>query len=253
MLLAFLDIPAEYTQEYNRWYDLDHLPEHVAKADVVAGRRYVAPWSLRDAPGAVTPEWGHPPYVTTYLFGGPLPFTSEEAASGWQEKDRTIVRAGRYWREGRGVCTGRWHLEAARPRPGCLVSEEAVPHLAHRGIIVALGRAPAPDRRPDAVAWWERTHLVDLFSVPGMLAALRFRSDDQAQADLVLHLLLCQDHPGDVMVRMDDAMRYHRAQGRFPAHGGVYEHTALLPYDRIVPLEYGFDVGPGPVEPGPHR
>jgi hypothetical protein len=30
MMLALLDIPAEYTEEYNRWYDLDHMPEHVA-------------------------------------------------------------------------------------------------------------------------------------------------------------------------------------------------------------------------------
>ena len=243
MLLAFLDIPAEYTQEYNRWYDLDHLPEHVAKADVVAGRRYVATVALRDAPGVVAPEWGHPPYATTYLFGGSLPFTSAEAAAGWREKDRTIIKAGRFWREGRGVFTGRWHLEHARARSGCLVSEEAVPHLAHRGMVVALGRAPSPERRDEAVSWWDGTHLVDLLAVPGVLGALRFRSEDPAQANLVLHLLLCDDVTADVMVRIDDALRYHRAQGRFPAHGGVYEPMAFLPYDRIVPLDYDFEVG----------
>src|SRR5688572_5739996 len=27
--VALLDIPGDFTQEYNRWYDLDHLPEHI--------------------------------------------------------------------------------------------------------------------------------------------------------------------------------------------------------------------------------
>jgi hypothetical protein len=37
-------------------------------------------------------------------------------------------------------------------------------------------------------------------------------------------------------------MRYQRAIGRFPAHGGVYDRMAFLPFDRIVPLEYDFDI-----------
>ena len=46
IMLALLDIPPELTEEYNRWYDLDHLPEHVSKADVAMARRYVAPRDL---------------------------------------------------------------------------------------------------------------------------------------------------------------------------------------------------------------
>ncbi len=40
--LSFLDVPAEYTAEFNRWYDLDHMPSHVARPDIVSGHRYVA-------------------------------------------------------------------------------------------------------------------------------------------------------------------------------------------------------------------
>ena len=47
IMLAMLDIPPELTEEYNRWYDLDHLPEHVSKADVAMARRYVAPRDLQ--------------------------------------------------------------------------------------------------------------------------------------------------------------------------------------------------------------
>ena len=74
MMLALLEMPASYTKDYNRWYDLDHLPEHVSKGDVLMGRRYVAPRDLRALPGVLPSEWvgGYPPYLTTYWFGGPL-------------------------------------------------------------------------------------------------------------------------------------------------------------------------------------
>jgi len=244
ILLAFLDIPAELTVEYNRWYDLDHMPEHVAKGDVLAGRRYVATRELRTSPGIEPAAWagGHPPYLTLYYFGGPLDFAGQEALDGWRTVDRGIVRAGRYWQEGRGTYSGRWRLEAARARPSVLVAPRAVPYLAHRGVIVAAGKAPSADRRGEAVRWWDDVHLVDLFAVPGVLGALRFRAEDPSAGDQLLHVLLCEDPPGEVMERIEAARRGHRATGRYPAYGGVYESTAFLPYERIVPLEYDFDV-----------
>jgi hypothetical protein len=246
IMLALLAIPAEYTQEYNRWYDLDHLPEHVSKADVLMGRRYVATRELREAPGIQPAELthGHPPYATIYSFGGPLDFMSDEAQGLWRDKDRGIVKSGRFWREGRAVYTSRWRVAAARARPSVLVAHEAIPYLAHRGIIVALGRAPSADRVHEAVDWWETTHLVDLFAVPGVLAAIRCRPVGSAEPDALLHILLCEDAPADVMERLTDARRYHQAVGRYPAHGGVYESIAFLPYESIVPLSYDFDVGP---------
>jgi hypothetical protein len=245
ILLAMLEIPAEYTEDYNRWYDLDHLPEHVSKGDVIMGRRYVATRQLRDVPGVQRSEFtaGHPPYTTIYSFGGPVDFMSDEALGYWRDKDRGIIKAGRFWREGRGVHNSRWRVADAVTRPSVLVSKAAVPHLAHRGIIVAIGRAPSADRIDEAIDWWDRTHLVDLFAVPGLLAAMRFTHVDPAQADLLLHILLCEEPPGQVMAGIDRAMRYQGAVGRYPAHGGAYESIAFLPYDRIVPLEYDFDIG----------
>jgi hypothetical protein len=242
--LALLDIRSELTQEYNRWYDLDHLPEHISKADVVAGRRYVAPRELRSVPGVQPSEWlgGYPSYVTTYLFGGPLDFMSDEAQDLWRVKDRGIVKEGRYWNEGLLRHNSHWWLADAVTRPTVLVSKEAVPHLAHRGIILAVGKAPSADRVQEAVDWWDNTHLVDLFAVPGLLGAIRLAPVDPAHADVLLHVLLCEEPPADVMAGIDKAMRYQRAVGRFPAHGGVYERIAFLPYNRIVPLEYDFDI-----------
>jgi hypothetical protein len=44
------------------------------------------------------------------------------------------------------------------------------------------------------------------------------------------------------MPRVDAALRYAGAVGRFPPHGGVYESLAFLPYRTIQPLEYDFEL-----------
>lgn len=245
MMLAMLDIPAWCTEEYNRWYDLDHMPEHVSKADVLMARRYVATRQLREVAGVLPSDWvgGYPPYLTTYWFGGPLDFTSDEAHALWSTMDRAIVKAGRYWQVGRGRHGSRWRVADAVTHPSVLVSPAAVPYIAHRGVIVAVGRAASPERVGEAVEWWDTVHLVDLFSVPGILAAVRFEPAESSQEDLLLHLLLCEAHPAEVMAGIDKAMRYWQAVGRYPAHGGVYEPMAFLPYQWIVPLQYDFDIG----------
>ena len=115
--LALLDIPAELTDEYNRWYDLDHLPEHVSKGDVVAGRRYVADRELREAPGIKTDELtdGHPPYATIYSFGGPVDFAKRRgprllAGQGLRHHPLRSVLEGGIQPLRRGL--------ASRPGPG---------------------------------------------------------------------------------------------------------------------------------------
>lgn len=245
LLLALLEMPAWCTEEYNRWYDLDHMPEHVSKGDVLMGRRYVAPRDLRTVAGTLRSDWvgGYPPYLTTYWFGGPLDFMSDEAKELWKTKDRTIVKGGRFWQLGRARHASRWRVSDAITRPSVLVDKAAVPYLAHRGVIVAVGKAPSPDRVQEAIDWWDHVHLVDLFAVPGILAAMRFRPVEPADDGMILHLLLCEMHPAAVMRGIERAMRSMRALRRFPAHGGVYEPLAFLPYQWIVPLQYDFDIG----------
>jgi hypothetical protein len=241
IMLAMLDVPPELTEEYNRWYDLDHLAEHVSKPDVVSARRYVAP---RDLNGLGTLAGDlvakHSPYLTVYSHGIP-DFDGDEAGAGWLDKDRGIIKQGRYFREGRPLLTTRWRLEAARARAGCHVSEDAIPYLAHRGVVVAIGRPPTPEQRADALRWWDDVHLPDLLAVDGVLAALRFAPVRGTDDDLILHLLLLEADPEVAMAGIDAAIRYDSAIGRFPPHGGVYEPLVFLPYRSIVPLEYDFE------------
>jgi hypothetical protein len=241
ILFAMIDIDPEDTEGYNRWYDLDHLAEHVSKPDVLAAKRYVAPRDLRElADGGGSFTGGHPPYVTVYYLGID-DFASEEAWALWTTKDRGIIKSGRFWRSGKVVLTLRWRLGETFTRPPVLVSDEAVPYVAHRGILVALGRAPSAEERGDALRWWRETHLVDLLAVEGINAAMRFDPVEDEEQDMLLHLLLLEDDPAAVMPRVRGALRYGEAVGRYPAHGGVYESIAFLPYRVIVPLEYDFE------------
>lgn len=241
ILLAMLEIEPEYTEEYNRWYDLDHLAEHISKADVLTAKRYVAPRDLQDLGGGGGElTGGHPPYLTMYYLGID-DFAGEDAAALWTTKDRGIIKAGRFWRTGGVTFVRRWRVGETFTRPPVLVSDEAVPYLAHRGVIVALGRAPSADRVEDARRWWRDTHLVDLLAVEGLPSAIRFDPVDGDEPDLLLHLLFVTDDPAVVMARVEHVMRYSRAVGRYPAHGGAYEEIAFLPYRTIVPLDYDFE------------
>jgi hypothetical protein len=242
--LALLDIPIENTREYNLWYDLDHMPEHLSKPDVIMGRRYVSTLSLRKSDGIVTSELtgGYPPYATIYSFGGPLDFMSQEALTGWSTMDRHLLKTGRFWRSGRPAYIGYWRLADARARPSVLVDRLAIPHLPHRGIILALGRTAPLEARDEAIRWWNDIHLVDLFAVRGVLASLQLTPAELDDQTLLLHVILCDAPPNNVMTELEVARRSYRATGRYPAFGGVYEEIAFLPYERIVPLEYDFDL-----------
>jgi len=251
--LALLDMPPQHTEAFNQWYDLDHLPEHVSKPDVVMARRYVATRQVRDAPGRVTSEVmpAHAPYATVYFFGGPMDFTGEEAAAGWRDKDRTIIKDGRFFRPGGLVYGGWWRLADARARPSIPVSSAAVPYLPHTGMIVFVGRAASVGGVDAALQWWERVQQPALHDVPGVLATLRFdpvSSDDQ---DLVLHVVLCSEAVETVMSDLDQVRGRQALTGRYPAHGGVYELCACLPYQWIVPFQYDFDMDDDHEAPAP--
>ena len=246
VLFALLDMPSELTEEYNRWYDLDHMPEHVSKSDVALGRRYVAPRDLHDLRvlGSTSADvfGAHAPYLTMYYLVVPN-FADDDVTGGWLTKDRGLVKSGRFFREGSVRFSRSFRLGATRARASVLVSDDAIPYLAHRGVVVALGRAPSPEHRADAIRWWDATHLVDLLAVEGVLAALRLDPVADDDQDLLLHVLLLEVDPAVAMSRIDRALRYAKSVGRYPAHGGVYESSALLPYRTIVPLEYDFDFG----------
>jgi hypothetical protein len=236
--IALLDIHREH-RRFNRWYDLDHLPEHVSKADVLSGQRYVATGPTRRAAGVLAGPLtaGHPAYATIYSFGGPLDFRDDEAIAGWREKDRTIVKAGRYWLPGSVPHTSSWRSVEAHARGSVPISADAVPHLAHRSVVLSIGRVTDHAR---ATAWWDATQRDAILDLDGVLAVRRLAPADPERADLMLHMVLSERDPVTAIGALSELRAVQRLTGRFPAHGGEYEQVALLPYERIVPFQYDF-------------
>ena len=245
--LTLLDIPPESTEEFNLWYDVDHMPEHVSRPDILSGRRYVAPAGLRRLDGVHSCDLtgGHPPYASLYYFGGPTDFLSAEAAAAQRATDRRIVKAGRYWRSGRPAFHGLWHLAAVRTRASVHVADDAVPYLPHRSLLVMLGRASAAERVDEAVAWWDSTQSDDLHDITGVLASMRFTPGPPGDPDLILHLVLCRAPAAEVMRDLSQVRHLHRLTGRYPAYSGSYETVAVLPYQSIIPFQYDFEMDGG--------
>jgi acyl-CoA synthetase (AMP-forming)/AMP-acid ligase II len=75
--------------------------------------------------------------------------------------DRGITKQGRFWVQGRMVGGARFRLADSVAHPGVHVSKPAIPHLGHRGVSFALGKALSADQRDEAVRWWTDVHLVD--------------------------------------------------------------------------------------------
>ena len=48
IIFAVLDCDADSIEQWNRWYDLEHIPPNVWLPGVMLGRRYVSPPDLHD-------------------------------------------------------------------------------------------------------------------------------------------------------------------------------------------------------------
>ena len=69
LFMVFTDIPPEYEEEFNRWYDEEHIPERLAIPGILDAARYVA---VR----------GGPKYLACYEIAGP----ETRISDAWQDK-----------------------------------------------------------------------------------------------------------------------------------------------------------------------
>lgn len=230
--LALLDVSDEAHAAYHRWYELDHLPEHLSKPDVVTATRYVQ--VAVDGVEAEGVDGAR--FATVYWLGGTTDFADDEVLGRWSEMDRELMRAGRFWQDVRVVRASRWRLRSADARPSIPISKEAIPHLGHVGVVISIGRHPAGGRAR-ASEWWHATQQRELLDVAGVGAILEFEPIDGA--DELLHLVLCTEDARNVVEGMQDLRALHRRLARYPAFRGEYETTTTLPLRRLLPLGGG--------------
>ncbi|MGE4111712.1 MAG: hypothetical protein AB7E73_13515 [Burkholderiales bacterium] len=87
MYIVHTDIPDHIVDEYNAWYDSEHLPRCAGIPGVLRARRYMA---AGNAPG----NTGGPKYLTAYEMTGPDVWESPAALQArktpWTEKMRSL-------------------------------------------------------------------------------------------------------------------------------------------------------------------
>jgi hypothetical protein len=153
LIFAGLDCDADAIEEWNRWYDLEHVPPNVSMPGVMVGRRYVAPPELHacrlvdDASGFAA---GRGTFLTLYtLCGDPADAFADMTAL------RDTLYAGdrmRFPADKKAVREGdvlRLEWSVADPSRSLVAAD--VPFVGHTALVVVQRRSS------EAASGWYRT------------------------------------------------------------------------------------------------
>jgi hypothetical protein len=226
IIFAGLDCDADSIEEWNRWYDLEHVPPNVSMPGVMLGRRYVATPDLHDV-RRVAADSGFAgrrgTFLTIYTLCGD-PANAFDDMTVLRDKlydgnrmtfpaDKKAVREG-------DVMPLRWAI--ADPSRTCL--PEDVPFVGHTAILVVQRR------NDDAVdAWYRDTWGPAVVALDGVHGVMSLTS--ATRPGLVIDIVFLE---GDTVAQS--------AAVRAAAGGHHRDATIVLdtPFALIDPLRYGF-------------
>lgn len=246
MGIGFIDSEPGAIVDFNRWYDLDHLPENVALPGIIAARRYVATPDCKAQRVAAELEalsGGRGTFCTTYLFGA----EDLGAVQGQMSMlARRLAKEGRMFRRARAVFYAAHRLMSTHVSKTVPAAPEAAPFLGHRGIYVSMGEVAEPGQRAEVAAWFEEVHIPDILEVPGILACLRLEPVDPEQGGRFTNLFLLAGDPVKTVEGIYARLPQWRQQGRIPSSGDSHRRLFRSAYRLITPLEYDFATGGNP-------
>jgi len=124
---------------YNRWHQLDHLPEQMPLPGIVFGQRWVATPACRRARAADRPPLDAAHYLTLYLMTEPLEQTLDDFAA----LARRLRTEGRFFGPRRSHLSGPFGVVSAAAARRVLVSPAAVPFRPGTGVYAVVVRATA--------------------------------------------------------------------------------------------------------------
>jgi hypothetical protein len=167
LLVTMTEPPPQMEEEFNAWYDTEHLPERLAIPGFISARRWVAR-NLNPGEGK---------YCATYELETPgVLGTPEYLAhigdhlSPWSKRCL-----------GKAVLFRRWACES-------ISSGNQRQSSVSRFLFVAIGDAPA-EHEAEFNQWYDQEHIPLLTAVPGVISARRFKDPSGKPRYLALYEL----------------------------------------------------------------
>jgi hypothetical protein len=151
ILIAAMDFSNVAEDEFNDWYDTEHIPERQRVPGFLICQRWI---------GADNPKQSVATYdleSVSVLQGPDHRAIGGENLSPWSK--RVTARVQRLVR-----------FEGEQILPGDKVAPEST------GGLLLVGMTPAPDVETEFNAWYDTEHVPALARVPGVLCARRFRA-----------------------------------------------------------------------------
>ncbi len=153
LLLTMTEPPAAMDEEFNAWYDTEHMAERLGIAGFLSARR----WRRDCAPGEGK-------YLATYELTSPEVLSTPEylahVGDHFTPWSKRCLGAATYFR--------RWACDQVSPG-------NRSPDQGARALFLACGDVPAAHEE-EFNRWYDIEHLPLLQQVPGVLGARRFRA-----------------------------------------------------------------------------
>ena len=156
LLMVYVDVPAEVEDEFNRWYNEEHVPERLAIPGVLSAARYVA-------------RQGGPKYLACYELEQPEAYFSDT----WQN----ILKNPTEWtkRMSPSVVGTNFILNLYRMIYPDTLSEEALQAAMSPTILVGRMSVP-PDLEETFNDTYNTERLPECHKVPGYIRNRRFEA-----------------------------------------------------------------------------
>lgn len=204
VIFAVLDCDADSIEQWNRWYDLEHVPPNVWLEGVMLGRRYVAPPELHEL-RIVDPSSafaaGRGTFITIYTLCQE-PVATVTAMSTLRDKLYAEGRM-RFPADKKATRDGdAMTLVAATSDADLALPSHEVPFLGHTGLLVVQRRCP-----PSVADWYTSDWARAVVGAEGVHGVITLRSS--RQEDQFTDLVLLEGDPGERTLAIRAAAPHH--------------------------------------------
>lgn len=167
--IVTMDVESSHEDELNRWYDQEHLPALLGVPGYRSARRYVA-------------VEGKPKYMAFWEIDSIDAFRSRERQvaidTPWSDRLKP------YRKSQLAIYEQVFPAEGVRRGPAGGADE---------GGLMVIRLDVAPEHEADFNAWYDEEHLPALCTVPGVIAARRFRAIEGEPKYMAVYSLTCPE------------------------------------------------------------